>query len=99
MLTVLKLPFAFDATRLKADLARIEASDWVPHFNTREFEGDWSVVPLRSIDGKARFIYPDPTASPDRFSDTDLLARCPYFREVMDSFQMTKRSVRLLRLG
>lgn len=99
MLTILKLPCAFDTARLKADLARIEPPDWVQHFNTQEFEGDWSVVPLRSIDGKARFIYPDPTASQSRFSDTSLLGRCPYFRDVIDSFQMPKRSVRLLRLG
>ncbi|HTS49339.1 MAG TPA: aspartyl/asparaginyl beta-hydroxylase domain-containing protein [Bryobacteraceae bacterium] len=99
MLTVLKLPFAFDTARLKADLAQIEPSDWVPHFNTQEFEGDWSVVPLRSIDGKARFIYPDPTASLGRFLDTRVLERCPYFRAVMDTFEMPKRSVRLLRLG
>lgn len=99
MLTVLKLPFAFDTARLKADLAQIEPSDWVPHFNKQEFEGDWSVVPLRSIDGKARFIYPDPTASESRFADTSLLQRCGYFREVIDSFEFSKRSVRLLRLG
>lgn len=99
MPSVLKLPFAFDTARLKADLARIAPSDWVPHFNTQEFEGDWSVVPLRSIDGKSRFIYPDPTASESRFSDTPLLARCSYFREVMDAFEMPKRSVRLMRLG
>lgn len=99
MLSVLKLPFAFDIARLKADLAKIEPSDWVPHFNTQEYEGDWSVVPLRSIDGKARFIYPDPHASQSRFSDTSVLERCPYFREVVDVFEMPKRSVRLLRLG
>ena len=99
MLNVLKLPFQFDANRLSDDLARIDPSDWVPHFNTFDFEGDWTVAALRSIDGKTKQIYPDPTASTDRFADTSLMDACPYFKEVVATFQCPKQSVRLLRLG
>ena len=99
MLNSLKLPFRFATDRLSEDLARIQSSDWVRHFNTQEFEGDWSVAPLRSVDGKAKQIYPDPTAGTERFADTPLMAACPYFQEVVESFRCPKQAVRLLRLG
>jgi hypothetical protein len=99
MLNSLKLPFRFAADRLSEDLARIQSSDWVRHFNTQEFEGDWSVAALRSVDGKARQIYPDPIAGTERFADTPLMSACPYFQEVVESIRCPKQSVRLLRLG
>lgn len=83
MLNTLQLPFRFDPARLQQDLASIQPSDWVRRFNTREYEGDWSAVPLRSVDGKTGHIYPDPTAGTDRFADTPLLQACPYFQEVV----------------
>lgn len=99
MLNTLKLPFRFATDRLSADLARIQPSDWVRHFNKQEFEGDWSVAALRSVDGKAGQIYPDPTAGTERFADTPLMAACPYFQEAVGSLRCPKQSVRLLRLG
>jgi hypothetical protein len=99
MVNALKLPFRFDPARLKQDFGQIQFSDWVPHFNTGEYEGDWSAVPLRSVDGKTGHIYPDPTAGTERFADTALLEPCSYFREVIATFQCPKQSVRLLRLG
>ncbi len=99
MLNSLKLPFRFAADRLSEDLARVQWSDWVRHFNSQEYEGDWSVAPLRSVEGKAKQIYPDPTAGTERFTDTPLLSACPYFQEVIAAFRCPKQSVRLLRLG
>lgn len=93
----LKLPLQFDVEHLQADLARILAEDHVPHFNTAYYEGDWSAVPLRSIDGRADHIYPDPTAK-DAFANTPLLERCPYVREVLGALQCPQRAVRFLRL-
>jgi hypothetical protein len=99
MLNSLKLPFRFAPELLTADLQRVQPSDWVRHFNRQEYEGDWSVVPLRSVDGQSGHIYPDPTAGTDRFAETPLLASCSYFQEVIATFQCPKQSVRLLRLG
>jgi hypothetical protein len=99
MLNSLKLPFRFATDRLNEDLARIQSSDWVPHFNMQEFEGDWCVAALRSVDGEEKQIYPDPAAGTERFADTPLLAACPYFQEVIAAFHCPKQSVRLLRLG
>jgi ribosomal protein S18 acetylase RimI-like enzyme len=73
-----KLPLRIDAARLQTDLARIMASEFVPHFNTAYYQGDWSAVPLRSIGGQTNHIYPDPTGK-NAFADTPLLARTKQF--------------------
>jgi hypothetical protein len=82
---------------LQADLARIMTDEYVPHFNTAYFEGDWSAVPLRSVGGSATGIYPDPTAK-NEFADTPLLARCPCVREVLNALPCPHQAVRFLRL-
>lgn len=98
MLKSYKLPMSFDPDRLKADLACFQSDEWIPHFNTRYYEGDWSGIALRAVGGRAGQLYPDPTATDD-FADTPLLARCPYFQEVLAAFQCPLTSVRLLRLA
>ena len=98
MLTSLKLPFTFDPDRLKADVAALHADDWVPHFNTSYYEGDWSGVALRSVGGVARQLYPDPAAQ-EAFADTSILARCPYTQAVLATFACPLQSARFLRLA
>ena len=92
-----KLPFQFDAARLQADLARMMADEFVPHFNTAYYQGDWSAVPLRAVGGRTDHIYPDPTAK-NQFADTPLLARCDYLREVLATLRCPLQAVRFLRL-
>jgi hypothetical protein len=98
MLKSLRLPLSFDPDRLKADLALIQPAEWVPHFNTSYYEGDWSGVAWRAVGGRAGQLYPDPTATAD-FADTPILARCSYFQEVLAVFQCPLTSARLLRLA
>lgn len=98
MLNSYKLPLRFDPDRLKEDLARLGADEWVPHFNTSYYEGDWSGIALRAVGGRAGQLYPDPTATDD-FADTPILARCPYFQEVLAAFHCPLTSVRLLKLA
>lgn len=97
MLASLRLPFAFNAQQLQADLLKIEPGEWVNHFNQSIYEGDWSGVALRSVHGKAMQLYPDPTAT-GSFADTELLARCPYYQSVLRTFACQLTAVRLLRL-
>lgn len=91
------LPLRFDPILLRKDLARIVPSEWVAHFNTAQYEGDWSGVALRSVGGKATQLYPDPTAS-GAFAPTEVLARCPYFKQVLAAFQCPIDAARLLTL-
>lgn len=97
MLNTYKLPLCFDPQLLKFDLEKVSQDDWIPHFNTRYYEGEWSAVALRSVGGVSGQIYPDPTAQ-DKFADTVVLERCANIRAVLAQFQCPLQSVRLLRL-
>src|SRR5262245_41606575 len=97
MVPFLALPFRFSPERLRADLALVAGDEWVPHYNTGVYEGDWSGVALRSVGGKPTQLYPDPMAM-GSFDDTDVLRRCAYFREVLAALRCPTTAVRLLVL-
>jgi hypothetical protein len=95
----LQLPLSFDANLLRRDLDLLSADDWISHFVTQNYDGDWSVLPLRCVAGATHpvmRIYSDPTAT--AFEDTPLLAACGYFQRVLAAFQCDVRSARLMRL-
>ncbi|AGA92230.1 aspartyl/asparaginyl beta-hydroxylase-like dioxygenase [Thioflavicoccus mobilis 8321] len=95
-----RLHLDFDATALGAALAQAEkCGTWLPHFVTGNYEGDWSAIPLRSVDGHADNIYSLSTVSPEAYRDTPQLAAAPYLREVLAAFQCPQTSVRLLKLA
>jgi hypothetical protein len=93
----LKLALTFEPAGLQSDLRGILAGEFIPHFNKGYYEGDWSVVPLRSIGGRADHIYPDPTNT-HKFADTPLLDRCPHVRAALAAFRCDLQAVRFLRL-
>jgi|tagenome__1003787_1003787.scaffolds.fasta_scaffold20007385_1 hypothetical protein len=96
----LRLPFAFDRDLLAADLRRLSMSSWIRHFVTQNYQGDWSVIPLRGPAGAQhpiQMIYSDPTAP--AFEDTPMLAATPYFRAVLDTLACPLQAVRLMRLA
>src|SRR4051794_17039424 len=92
-----KLPLTFDTRRLHEDLAALDPADWAPHFNQRQYAGDWSGVPIRSTPGAHVPLYPDPTR--DDFIDLPVLARLPYVADVLARFACPLGFVRLLRLS
>ncbi|WP_300753813.1 aspartyl/asparaginyl beta-hydroxylase domain-containing protein [Janthinobacterium sp.] len=94
--TWLQLPLTFDVARMRQESAQFAASDWIAHFNARAYEQGWSCVPLRSAGGEAGHIIPLDGA---QYSDTPHLARCPYLRDVIASFQCGTSSVRLMSLA
>lgn len=95
----LRLPFRFDATLLARDLASLSSAAWVRHYVRQNYDGDWSIIPLRAPAGERhpiRMINSDPTCR--NFEDTPLLDACPCFREVVGTFKAPLRTVRLMRL-
>ncbi len=97
MISTLKFPFVFDKKAMKEDLQKFSSEDWIPHFNTAYYEGDWSGIALRAPENAALALYPDPTAQ--SYENTEMLAKCSYFPEIIDSFECELETVRLLRLG
>jgi Aspartyl/Asparaginyl beta-hydroxylase len=95
----LRLPLAFDPDRLARDLAQLSSREWIRHYVRQHYDGDWSVVALRSPAGEThpiRMINADPTAR--AFVDTPLLQGCEYFRQALAAFECPLRVVRLMRL-
>ncbi len=79
----IQLPILFDPAALRRDLAALGSSDWISHFVTQNYTGDWSVLPLRGKAGATHpvmMIYSDPGCTD--FANTPYLAACPYYQEV-----------------
>lgn len=98
MLSSYKLPLAFDAGSLKADLERISPGEWVAHFNKGYYEGEWKALALRSTTGRANQLF-TPQEDTREATDTAILGRCPYFQCVLAAFKCPIRGARLLSLG
>ena len=95
-----RLPIRFDPAALRRELAVLDEQDWVEHFVRQNYEGTWSILPLRAPAGAVhpiKMIYPDPGC--EAFVDTPLLVRCEYFRQVLGTFQCPLQSARLMKLA
>ncbi len=96
----IRLPLAIDAAGLRDDLDRIDGEGWTNHLVKQNYDGDWSVLPLRIPVGAVHpvmMIYADPTAT--AFEDRPLLARTPAFRALLDRLACPLLSMRLMRLA
>lgn len=92
----LQLPFSFSAADMRAEVDAITAG-WKLHYNERDYAGDWSAVPLRSVGGRMDNVVAH--GQEMKFAETALLAQCPYMRQVIEAFECPLMAVRLLRLG
>jgi hypothetical protein len=95
----LKLPIAFDPVELERSLEALADVEWIDHFVTQNYEGNWTVLPLRGPAGAqhpVKMIYSDPTCT--EFADTPFLLPRSYFRQIIDALKCPLQSVRLMRL-
>lgn len=95
----LRLPLDFEPARLAADMANFSKGQWIEHFVKQNYDGDWSVIPLRGPAGAShpvQMIYSDPSRTD--FTDTPMLAGSPYFQRVLTAFACPLQAVRLMRL-
>jgi Aspartyl/Asparaginyl beta-hydroxylase len=90
----------FDTAAMQQEVTDLLNRDWQQHYNSKHYEGDWSVLPLRSMDGQIENPYSiSPRNNPHiQYADTPLLQEAPYLKSVLDFFQCEKTSVRLMRL-
>ena len=94
----LQLPFHFNAGLLQQEVATLSAMHWLPHYQVKHYEGEWTAIPLRSIGGKIDDIIISPTQNPD-YRDTVFLNNSTYLKEVLKHFQCPLQAVRLLKLN
>lgn len=95
-----KLPFTFDVAQLQAELAQIPAKAWQVHYNSKEYEGDWAVAPLRSVSGHPDIVYAVLGAAREGYyQNTIYLEQSPTMRSVIEQMKSPVGCVRLMRLG
>lgn len=95
-----RLPLKFDAARLKADLEQLAGAEWTAHFVPQNYEGEWSILPLRAPVGATHPILRI-AANPETsgWQATQWLERSPYLTEVLGAFQCEVAGARLMRLS
>lgn len=100
MLKYLQLQHRFDAEKMKAEAAQLDTLLWKQHYNKSHYEGGWTVLPLRSINGSLDNIVSVHAGAGtiNYYEDTVLLSSCPYFQTVLSFFACEKTSVRLMKL-
>ena len=100
MLDRIKLPLSFDVPSMQRDLHHLQSSDWIEHFVTQNYAGEWSVIPLRGPAGATHpvmMIYSDPTCT--EFADTPFLEQTTYFPHVFSALRCPVQAARLMKLS
>ncbi len=98
MIKYLQLPFHFDAGRMQEDLLSLDTTTWQLHYQKLHYEGEWSAIPLRSVDGRADNIIIAPQQNAT-YKDTVFLQACPYLQTALQTFKCPLQAVRLLKLN
>lgn len=94
----IRLPLRFDADGLQTDCARLEEADWIAHFVEQNYEGAWSIFPLRAPVGTSHPILMATANIGDEFVDAPWLSRFPALAEALGRFECQLYSARLMRL-
>ena len=92
----IKFSHTYDVSKLVAELEAVLKEEWPLHFNTKDFNGDWRSISLRSASGSSNDIYAHADGA---YQDTPVLDKMPYVREILDSWACEKEAVRLLSLA
>lgn len=92
----LRFPMQYDVARLNEDLETCLRHHWHNHFNTNDYQGDWKIAALYAPNGDPARVTAHPN---DTYQPTPLMAECPYFQEIINSFDCTKTAVRLMQLN
>ncbi|QHS59860.1 aspartyl/asparaginyl beta-hydroxylase domain-containing protein [Chitinophaga agri] len=92
----IRFSHTYNHQQLCTELENVLQQDWPLHFNTRDYDGEWRSISLRSATGNSQDILAHPDAV---YQDTPVLAAMPYAREIIDSWQCEKEAVRLLSLS
>jgi hypothetical protein len=94
-----RLDLPVDLPSLKKDVAALP-DRWSLHFQEAHYDGNWMVLPLRTIGGDVDQALPFALGSePAQYAATPLLARCPGIERFLASFACPLMSARLLNLG
>jgi hypothetical protein len=93
-----RFPLKIDLPALQAELARMEAANWVGHYDTTQ-PRTWTTVPLRAINGSASG--PDSVRHGDwnLYRNTSQVEGYPVMASIIDAFKCPVGRVRLSRMS
>ena len=94
----IRFPFTFNVEKLQQEVQTILTQKWINHYNSNDYEGEWSSIALVSQGGKSENINAINIGN-EKVSYTEITASCTYLKEIIDSFLFEKTTVRLLRLA
>ena len=96
ILKYIQLPFNYSPELLSKELNAL-SEQWVMHFNKAHYDGEWSALPLRSVDGSLTNVIPA-NSGEELFVDTVLMDKCPYMKSILLDFRCEHKAIRLLKL-
>lgn len=98
LIRYIKFPLSFDVEKLQLDVKKILNKNWVNHYNTNDYSGNWNSIALVSQGGKSENISAFNNGT-EKVTFTEIMDSCPYFEEIIEDFKFEKTTVRLLRLA
>lgn len=96
MIRSAKIDLTINILSLRQEILQLPKT-WSPHFNTAQYEGEWTVLSLRAPGGQQDRIIPD-LMSEGGYENTPLMESCPAVKQLLDTFQCPIAAVRLLNL-
>lgn len=93
----IRLPYNFNVAFLQKETEIIAQQHWQLHYQTRHYDGGWTVLPLRSINGSTDNIFVSPVENAN-YQNTSFLEQSLYFKEVLSHFKCDLQAVRLMKL-
>lgn len=98
----LNLRFTHHIESLAKEISAYSATSWVDHVNHSNYEGEWSVLPLRSL-SQHRHAHPIRQGfaleEAGTWCDLSSMEHFPSIIELLSQIPCDKKSVRLMRLG
>ncbi len=91
------MPFRFDVQKMQKEITALENPNWLQHYQTLQYQGQWTALPLRSINGDDAHIFVLPNEA-SAYQNTSFLEACPYLKDVIEQFKFPLKTVRLLKL-
>lgn len=98
MICYAKLNLSLNLASLQQEVAGLLSSqEWMPHFNSAHYQGDWNILPLRSPGGHVNKPFADLMIE-THYEDTFLMSMLPETARTLNRLVCEKLSVRLLNL-
>ena len=85
-----RFPFKIDLERLRSELASLESSNWLSHYDKALAEG-WTTIPLSTHDGSADNEESQRLGEWGKYKTTKYFDQLPYFKSLVEAFEPNPR--------